>query len=84
MPKYIVGCIALFALAACSDVVNEVEGTFVYKGEPLRSVEREFATGTGTFKKRYIYSKPHTVSCSATDVADCVAAIVQSRMNTDR
>jgi len=83
LTKYIVGIVALFAIAACSEVVNEVEGTFVYKGQTLRSVEREFATENGTFKKRYIYSKPRTVSCSATDDADCVAAIVESRLKAD-
>jgi hypothetical protein len=83
LTKYVVGIVTLFAITACSELVNEGEGTFVYKGQTLRSVEREFATENGTFKKRYIYSKPHTVSCSATDDADCVAAIVESRMKAE-
>ncbi|MEL6450126.1 MAG: hypothetical protein AAFQ19_02620 [Pseudomonadota bacterium] len=74
---------ATLGLAACAEVVSEREGVFVYRGDTLRAVTRTFSTGDGSFTKRYIYSRPRTVSCSATDDLDCVAAIRESRIDSN-
>ncbi|WP_299732390.1 hypothetical protein [uncultured Tateyamaria sp.] len=79
MTKAISGLIAALCLAGCAEVVEERESTFTYQGETYRAVIRTFETENGGFTKRYIYSRPHPVSCSVTDDLDCRSAIRISR-----
>ncbi len=67
------------ALSACAEVVSETGDTFTFRGEVFRSTIRDFETPNGTFSKRYIFSRPHPVSCSVTDDRDCETAILISR-----
>ncbi len=79
LTRYLSGLIAAIFLTGCAEVTSEREGTFTYRGETFRSVIRTFETENGGFSKRYVYSRPHTVSCSVTDDRDCNSAILISR-----
>ncbi|WP_299614722.1 hypothetical protein [uncultured Tateyamaria sp.] len=68
-------------LIACTEVVSEREGTFNYRGETLRAVTREYSTNGNTFTKRVIYDGNRPVSCSATDDADCRAALSYEKLD---
>lgn len=72
------------SLAACTETVNETEGTFVYNGRTYATVTREFARSDGsTFERRSIRYGGRFVTCSATDDLDCRAAINDVRANRD-
>lgn len=68
-------------LLACTEVVSEREGTFNYRGETLRAVTREYSANGNAFTKRVIYDGNRPVSCSATDDADCRAALSYEQLD---
>ncbi|WP_223422375.1 hypothetical protein [Tateyamaria pelophila] len=68
--------LVVLSLAACAETANQTEGTFVYNGRALPTVTREFVRNDGTtFERRSIQLGGRSVTCSATDDQDCVAAI---------
>ena len=68
--------LVILSMAACVETARQTEGTFVYNGRTLPSVTREFVRNDGTtFERRSIQLGARSVTCSATDDQDCVAAI---------
>ncbi|MEL7133084.1 MAG: hypothetical protein AAGK77_11790 [Pseudomonadota bacterium] len=75
--------IVLASLMACTEVVSTQDSTFTYRGDTYRAEIREYSTGGSTFTKRVVYDGTTPVSCSATDDADCAAAISYERLDSN-
>ncbi|MEL6463831.1 MAG: hypothetical protein AAFQ58_02590 [Pseudomonadota bacterium] len=83
--KHILLGLSALVLAACAETTTVNEGTFTFGGKSYRTTTQEFTTATGTFQRRRILVGAQRVSCSATDDADCVLAIIEAtKSSSDR